>query len=105
MFSCNGLVLNYAIIMYNKSKSKNKKIKMDKVFPDKVKYDILPIWENHRAKGGFTPLFYPEGSSSPPDQRGRRVITIYVTYQDLIQIGIFIVDLVRLCYIIFKGKK
>ena len=29
---------------------------MDKVFPDKVKYDILPIWENHRAKGGFTPL-------------------------------------------------
>lgn len=105
MFSCNGLVLNYAIIMYNKSKSKNKKIKMDKVFPDKVKYDILPIWENHRAKGGFTPLFYPKGSSSPPDQRGRRVITIYVTYQDLIQIGIFIVDLVRLCYIIFKGKK
>ena len=57
MFSCNGLVLNYAIIMYNKSKSKNEKIKMDKVFPDKVKYDILPIWENHRAKGGFTPLF------------------------------------------------
>ena len=46
-----------------------KKIKMDKVFPDKVKYDILPIWENHRAKGGFTPLFYPEGSSSPPGQR------------------------------------
>ena len=69
MFSCNGLVLNYAIIMYNKSKSKNEKIKIDKVFPDKVKYDILPIWENHRAKGGFTPLFYPEGSSSPPGQR------------------------------------
>ncbi len=30
---------------------------------------------------------------------------MYITYQDLIQIGIFIVDLVRLCYIIFKGKK
>ena len=21
-------------------------------------YDILTIWENHRAKGGFTPLFF-----------------------------------------------
>ena len=61
MFSCNGLVLNYAIIMYNKSKSKNEKIKMDKVFPDKVKYDILPICENHRAKGGFTPLVFCGG--------------------------------------------
>ena len=30
---------------------------------------------------------------------------MYVTYQDLIQIGIFIVALVGLCYTIFKGKK
>lgn len=30
---------------------------------------------------------------------------MYVTYQDLIQIGIFIVGLVGLCYAIFKGKK
>ncbi len=30
---------------------------------------------------------------------------MYVTYQDLIQIGIFIVALVSLCYKIFKGKK
>ena len=30
---------------------------------------------------------------------------MYVTYSDLIQIGIFIVALVGLCYTIFKGKK
>ena len=29
---------------------------------------------------------------------------MYVTYTDLIQIGIFIVALVGLCYQIFKGK-
>ena len=30
---------------------------------------------------------------------------MYVTYSDLIQIGIFIVALIGLCYQIFKGKK
>ena len=30
---------------------------------------------------------------------------MYVTYSDLIQIGIFIVTLVSLSYEIFKGKK
>ena len=35
----------------------------------------------------------------------RRVMPVYVTYQDLIQIGIFIVALVGLCYTIFKGRK
>ncbi|MFQ6949921.1 MAG: putative holin-like toxin [Blautia hansenii] len=30
---------------------------------------------------------------------------MYVTYQDLVQIGIFIVALIGLCYTIFKGKK
>ncbi|MCC8059731.1 MAG: putative holin-like toxin [Clostridiales bacterium] len=28
-----------------------------------------------------------------------------VTYQDLFQIGIFIVALISLCYQLFKGKK
>jgi len=59
---------------------------------------------NHRAKGGFTPLVFSEGSSSPPDER-KEGDTMYVTYQDLIQIGIFIVALIGLCYTIFKGKK
>lgn len=30
---------------------------------------------------------------------------MYVTYSDVIQIGIFIVALVGLCYTIFKEKK
>lgn len=30
---------------------------------------------------------------------------MYVTYQDLVQIGIFIVALVGLCYTVFRGKK
>ncbi len=30
---------------------------------------------------------------------------MYVTYSDLIQIGIFIIALVRLCYTIFGGRK
>ena len=30
---------------------------------------------------------------------------MYVTYSDLIQIGIFLVSLVGLCYTFFKGKR
>lgn len=30
---------------------------------------------------------------------------MYVTYSDLVQIGIFIVALVGLCYQIFRGKR
>ncbi len=60
---------------------------------------------NHRAKGGFTPPVISEGFKSPPDHKERRAVTMYVTYQDLIQIGIFIVALVGLFYTIFKGKR
>ena len=35
----------------------------------------------------------------------RRALPMCVTYSDLIQIGIFIVALVGLCYQIFKGKR
>ena len=56
-----------------------------------------------RAKGGFTPLF-SEGLSSPPDER-KEGDSMYVTYQDLIQIGILIVALANLIYQIYKGKK
>ena len=30
---------------------------------------------------------------------------MYVTYTDLIQIGIFIVALIGLCYTVFRGRK
>ena len=35
----------------------------------------------------------------------RRVIAMYVTYSDLIQIGILIVTLISLFYQIYKGKR
>jgi len=41
---------------------------------------------------------------SPPDER-KEGDAMYVTYQDLIQIGILIVALANLIYQVFKGKK
>jgi len=35
----------------------------------------------------------------------RRALPMYVTYSDLIQVGMFIVALVGLCYKIFKDKR
>lgn len=49
-------------------------------------------------------MFFAEGSSSPPDER-KEGDAMYVTYQDLIQIGILIVALANLIYQIYKGKK
>ena len=43
-----------------------------------------------------------EGLIPPSERRG---MPMYVTYSDLIQIGIFIVALIGLIYEIFKGKK
>ena len=65
---------------------------------------------NQEAKGGFAPLFHLEGSSSPPDiipfgAERKEGDAMYVTYQDLIQIGIFVVALVNLIYQMTKGKK
>ena len=64
----------------------------------------MSIWENHRAKGGFTPLIFRRVQSSPLDER-KEGDSMYVTYQDLIQIGILIVALANLIYQIYKGKK
>ena len=72
--------------------------------PDKESCVILSPMGNHRAKGGFAPLVFSEGSSSPPDER-KEGDAMYVTYQDLIQIGILIVALVNLIYQIYNGKK
>ena len=49
------------------------------------------------------PLFLSEGLTLQTKER--RALPMYVTYSDLIQIGIFIVALVGLCYTIFKGKR
>ena len=59
---------------------------------------------NHRAKGGFTPLLLG-GCINALQTRERRAIAMYVTYSDLIQIGILIVALISLFYQIYKGRK
>ena len=64
---------------------------------------ILHPWETIEP-GGFTLLVFSEGSSSPPDER-KEGDAMYVTYQDLIQIGILVVALVNLIYQILKDKK
>ena len=64
---------------------------------------ILHSWETIEPKAAL-PLFFSEGSSSPPDER-KEGDAMYVTYQDLIQIGILIVALANLIYQIYKGKK
>ena len=53
-----------------------------------------------RIKAAYPPFF---GGANPPDERKEGLPMI--TYSDLIQIGIFIVALVGLCYQIFRGKK
>ena len=49
------------------------------------------------------PLIFSEGQTLQTKER--RVMPMNVTYSDLIQLLIFIVALVGLCYEIFKGKK
>ena len=68
------------------------------------KYVMICYMGNHRAKGGFTPLVFCGGYHSPPDKR-KEGDAMYVTYQDLIQIGILVVALANLIYQIYKGKK
>ncbi len=49
------------------------------------------------------PLIFSEGRTLQTKER--RAVPMNVTYSDLIQLLIFIVALVGLCYEIFKGKK
>ncbi len=53
------------------------------------------------SRGGLPFIF---GGANPPDER-KEGLPMYVTYSDLIQVGIFICALVGLCYTIFKGKR
>jgi hypothetical protein len=80
---------------------------------------MIHLWENQRA--GRLTLFYRRvaGCQQHPvgnDRSGSgdltlqtkkegRALPMYVTYTDLIQIGIFICTLVGVCYTIFKGKR
>ena len=44
------------------------------------------------------------GGATPPDER-KEGKPMYVTYSDLIQIGILLVALANLVYQIYKGRK
>ena len=57
--------------------------------------------KSEHIKAAYPPIF---GGANPPDER-KEGKPMYVTYQDLVQIGIFIVALVSLLYQIFKGRK
>ena len=57
--------------------------------PDVEMCAILHSWETIGPKAALPLLFFAEGSSSPPDER-KEGDAMYVTYQDLIQIGILI---------------
>lgn len=54
------------------------------------------------TKAGRLTLFY---GGATLQTKERRAMLMYVTYSDLIQLLIFIVALVGLCYEIFKDKR
>lgn len=56
---------------------------------------------NHRAKGGFTPLF--RRAKNPPNERKEG--DAMVTYQEFFLFCTFIVALISLICQIFKDKK
>ena len=60
-------------------------------------------WETREPKAALPILFFG-GYKSPPDER-KEGDAMYVTYQDLIQIGILVVALANLIYQMTKGKK
>ena len=55
------------------------------------------------TKAGRLTLFY--GGATLQTKERRAMPMNYVTYPDLIQIGIFIVTLVGLCYTVFGKRK
>ena len=68
---------------------------------------------NHSGYCYNTDMGKPESRAAYPllsegltlQTKESRAVPMYVTYSDLIQIGIFICALVGLCYTIFKGKR
>ena len=62
---------------------------------------ILTAGKSQRHKGGL-----PSSEGQTLQTKERRAMPMnYVTYPDLVQIGIFIVALVGLCYTIFGKRK
>ena len=66
------------------------------------KYAILFPWETRELKAAYPPFL---GGATLQTEEERRALPMYVTYPDLIQIGILIVALVGLVYEILKDKR
>ena len=64
---------------------------------------LMVVYGQGKRSRAAYPLILSEGRTLQTKER--RAMPMYVTYQDLVQIGIFIVALVSLLYQIFKGKK
>lgn len=65
----------------------------------------MPYWhygKSEHIKGGLPSI--SEGLTLQTKEE-RRAMPMYVTYSDLIQIGILLVALASLIYEIFKGRK
>ena len=69
--------------------------------PDLARCAILSARKVRAHKGGLPSIL--EGLTLQTKER--RAMPMNVTYSDLIQLMIFIVALVGLCYEIFRGKK
>ena len=63
---------------------------------------MIVYGQGNQSRAAY-PLIFSEGQTLQTKER--RVMPMNVTYSDLIQLLIFIVALVGLCYEIFKGKK
>ncbi len=64
----------------------------------------IPCYNDHGKTKELRRLSSTAGGANPLDER-KEGLSMYVTYSDLIQIGIFICALVGLCYTLFKGKR
>lgn len=70
--------------------------------PDCVEQHIMLYFMHGKTESRAA---YPLSEGLTLQTKERRALPMYVTYADLIQIGIFICALVGLCYTIFKGKR
>ena len=63
----------------------------------------MVVYEQGNRSRAAYPLIFSEGQTLQTKER--RAMPMNITYSDLIQLLIFIVALVGLCYEIFKGRK
>jgi len=86
----------------NKTGRGRNRTRLQKKLPISKLHDKIIAWETRELKAAY-PLCLFGGVTLQTKER--RAMPMYVTYPDLIQVGIFIVALVSLLYQIFRGKR